>query len=114
MIQKNEALLKKVSQELFDVFKKEDLPTKKSYIILKRVVIDSENGFFQYWINHINSLKDFETGYKSGTEKSYLEKIILKELSGPEVKNWEASKKKKYKDYILKLKLTDTPDVFFK
>lgn len=113
MINKNETMLKKVSQELFDVFKKEELLTKKSYIVLKRVVIATENGFFQYWINHLELLKDFETGYKSGTEKSYLEKIVLKELSDPEVKNWELSKKKKYKNYILKLKITDNPEIFF-
>ena len=70
LVNKNETLLKKVSQELFESFKKEELPTKKSYIVLKQVVISTENGFFQYWINNLDNLKDFETGYKAGTEKS--------------------------------------------
>lgn len=113
LVNKNETLLKQVSQELFESFKKEELPTKKSYIILKQVVISSENGFFQYWINNLDSLKDFETGYKAGTEKSYLEKIVLKELNDTTIKNWDISKKNKFKEYILKLKITDNPEVYF-
>ncbi|WP_333807617.1 thioredoxin family protein [Flavobacterium sp.] len=113
LVNKNETLLKKISQELFESFKKEELPTKKSYIILKQVVISTENGFFQYWINNLDSLKDFETGYKAGTEKSYLEKIVLKELNDTTIKNWDISKKNKFKEYILKLKITDNPEVYF-
>lgn len=113
MVHKNEAMLTKVSQELFESFKKEELPTNKSYIILKQVVNSSENGFFQYWINNLDKLKDFETGHKAGTEIFSLEKIVLKELSDPNVKKWDISKKNKFKQYILKLKITDNPDVFF-
>ena len=85
----------------------------KSYIILKQVVNSTENGFFQYWINNLDKLKDFETGSKAGTEISHLETIVLKQLSDPNIKNWEVSKKNKFKDYILKLKITDNPEVFF-
>ena len=113
LVNKNEAMVKKVSQELFESFKKEELPTKKSYIVLKQVVISTENGFFQYWINNLENLKDFETGYKAGTEKSYLEKIVLKELNDKTIKSWDVSKKDKFKDYILKLKITDNPEVYF-
>ncbi len=113
IIQKNEDLLNRVSQELFEVFKKEELPTKKSYIVLKQVVISTENGFFQYWINHLDALKGFESGFKEGTEKSYLKSIVLKELSDKAVKNWDKSKKDKFREYILKLKITSDPEVFF-
>lgn len=113
LVNKNETLLKQVSQELFESFKKEELPTKKSYIILKQVVVSTENGFFQYWINNLENLKDFETGYKAGTEKSYLEKIVLKELNDTTIKSWDTSKKDKFKEYILKLKITDNPEVYF-
>ena len=113
LVHKEETMLKKVSQELFDAFKKEELPTKKSYIVLKQVVISTDNGFFQYWINNLDSLKDFETGYKAGTEISYLEKIVLKELNDPTIKKWDTAKKEKYKEYILKLKITDNPEVYF-
>jgi len=113
LVKKNEVMLKKVSQELFESFKKEELPTKKSYIILKQVVVSTENGFFQYWINNLENLKDFETGYKAGTEKSYLEKIVLKELNDIAIKSWDKSKKDIFKDYILKLKITENPEVYF-
>ena len=113
LVNKNENLLKQVSQELFESFKKEELPTKKSYIILKQVVNSTENGFFQYWINNLEHLKDFETSYKAGTEKSYLEKIVLKELNDTTIKSWDTSKKDKFKEYILKLKITDNPEVYF-
>jgi thiol-disulfide isomerase/thioredoxin len=113
LVNKNEAMVQKVSQELFESFKKEELPTKKSYIILKQVVVSTENGFFQYWINNLENLKDFETGYKAGTEKSYLEKIVLKELNDNTIKSWDTSKKDKFKEYILKLKITDNPEVYF-
>lgn len=113
LIHNDETTLKKVSQELFDAFKKEELPTKKSYIVLKQVVISTDNGFFQFWINNLDNLKDFESGYKAGTEISYLEKIVLKELNDPTIKSWNTSKKDKYKEYILKLKITDNPDVYF-
>lgn len=113
LLNKNEHLLKRVSQELFESFKKEELPTKKSYIVLKQVVISYENGFFQYWINHIDDLKDFETGSKIGTEKLALERIVLKELSDSAIKKWNSQKVEDFKIYIKILKLSDNPNIYF-
>lgn len=113
LVQKNEVMLKKVGQELFESFNKEELPTYKSYIVLKQVVNSTENGFFQYWINNLENLKDFEKDYKSGTEPIALEKILLKELSNPDRINWSEEKKNVFKDYVLKLKITDNPDSYF-
>lgn len=113
LIKKNTVLLKKVTQELYNSFNKAELPTKKSYLILKNVVRSTENGFFQYWISNIENLKNFEIGIKEGTETHYLQTIVLNELSDPNLKNWDNAKKDKFKDYILKLKITDNPDVFF-
>lgn len=113
MVNKNDVLLKKVAQELYESFNKSELPTKKSYVILKNVVKSTDNGFFQYWISNIDNLKGFETGAKEGTETSYLQTIVLRELSDPNIKNWDKAKKEQFKNYILKLKITDDPDVFF-
>ena len=113
LIQKNDALLKTVTQQLFESFNKAELPTKKSYLILKQVVNSTDNGFFQYWVNNVEGLKGFETGAKADTELGYLQTILLRELSQPDIKKWDLAKKNKYKDYILKLKITDNPDVFF-
>ena len=98
---------------MFESFNKAELPTKKSYLILKQVVNSTDNGFFQYWVNNVDGLKGFETGAKADTELGYLQTIILRELSQPDIKKWDLAKKNKYKDYILKLKITDNPDVFF-
>ncbi len=112
-IQKKDSLLKVVNNELFQAFPKEELPTLKSYTILKQVINSAENGFFEYWITHLDQLKGFEKGTKAGTEKTALEKIILKEITHPGVKNWETEKKEKYKKYIKLLKITDKPEVYF-
>ena len=112
-INKNDELLKQVAQEMFESFNKAELPTKKSYIILKNVVTTTENGFFQYWMDNIENLKGFEKGANEGTEKSHMQTIVLRELTDPYIKNWDKEKIKKFKKYILKLKITDNPDVFF-
>ena len=113
VIYKDQELLKKVTQQLFESFNKDELSTKKSYLILKRIVNSSENGFFQYWITNLDNLKDFETGPHAGTEHSYLSKIVLTELAAPNVKSWGKSKKDTFKNYIVKLKITENPEVFF-
>ena len=112
-INKNDELLKQVAQEMFESFNKAELPTKKSYIILKNVVTSTDNGFFQYWMDNIENLKGFEKGANEGTEKSHMQTIVLRELTDPYIKNWDKEKIKKFKKYILKLKITDNPDVFF-
>lgn len=113
IVTKNEKSLNKVTQELFESFKKEELPTKKSYIVLKQVVQTTENGFFQFWMKHLDDLKGFESGYKEGTEKEVLTQIVLKELSDPLIKKWDDKKKEIFKKYILDLKITDNPNVYF-
>lgn len=113
IVTKNEKLLNKVTQELFNSFKEEELLTKKSYIVLKQVVHTTENGFFQFWMNHLDDLKGFESGYKEGTEKEVLTQIVLKELSDPLIKKWDDKKKETFKKYILDLKITDNPNVYF-
>lgn len=111
----NDSLLKVVTKDLYDVYSKDSLKMRSnaSYIILKNVIKTTDNGFFIYWINNLDNLKDFEQGYKKGQEQLALEKILLKELSNPNRKNWTVEKKNLYKDYVLKLKITDNPDSYF-
>lgn len=111
----NDSLLKVVTEDLYNVYSKdsEKMSSNSSYIILKNVINSTENGFFIYWMNNLDKLKDFEQGYKKGQEKEALEKILLKELSNPDRKNWSEAKKNLFKDYVLKLKITDNPDTYF-
>lgn len=113
VVTEDEKTLNKVTQELFESFKEEELITKKSYIVLKQVVHTTENGFFQFWMNHLDDLKNFESGHKVGMEKEVLNKIVLKELSDPQIKKWDNKKKETFKKYILDLKITDNPNVYF-
>lgn len=113
IVTKNEKLLNKVAQELFNSFKEEELITKKSYIVLKQVVHTTENGFFQFWMEHLDDLKGFESGHKEGMEKEVLNKIVLKELSDPLIKKWDDKKKETFKKYILDLKITNNPNIYF-
>lgn len=112
---KNDSLLKIVTNDLYNVYSKDSLKmsSNSSYTILKNVINSSENGFFIYWINNLEKLNGFEQGYNIGQEKLVLEKILLKELSNPVRLNWSKAKKDLYKEYILKLKITDNPDSFF-
>lgn len=110
---KDEDKIIQVTQNLFDSFSKAELPTRKSYTVLKNVIIDTENGFFQYWISNLDKLKGMEEGANEGRETEVLEKIVLKALASPDVKQWPASKKNKFKTWIKTLGITDNPDVFF-
>ncbi|WP_318640817.1 thioredoxin family protein [Flavobacterium ardleyense] len=113
IVNREDHKLKKVTQDLFESFDKSELSTKKSYLILKRVVKDSDNGFFKFWLDNLDQLNGFESGENAGTEKSYLSRIVLIELTDPNIKKWGQAKKEKYKNYILKLKIVDDPNVFF-
>ena len=113
IVNREDQKLKKVTQDLFESFDKSELSTKKSYLILKRVVKDSDNGFFKFWLDNLDQLNGFESGENAGTEKSYLSRIVLIELTDPNIKKWGQTKKEKYKNYILKLKIVDDPNVFF-
>ena len=111
----NESLLKKVTNDLYEVYSKDasKMTSNSSYVILKNVVNSTEDGFFIYWINNLDTITNSDQGYEKEQIQSALEKILLKELSNPERKNWNIKKKNLFKDYILKLKITDNPDGYF-
>lgn len=104
----------KVSQELYESFNKEELPTKKSYIVLKQVIKNTDNGFFQFWIHNLDKLNGFENKHKAGTEKLVLEQIVINELNKSNYKNFDAAKKEIYKNYLQKLNLINEIDRYFK
>lgn len=113
VVQKNWKKQKEVAEELFKSYPKEELNSQKSYIILKNVIYSTENGFFLYWIENMDQLKGMETGAKSGKEKEVLERIILKELASPFRNEWSEFKKTQMKAWIIKLGITNNPDVYF-
>lgn len=105
--------LNKVTADLFEAFPKKDLASTKSYIILKNVIVDIENGFFKFWINNLDKISGLDSGMRNGSEKTVLEEILLRHLSGQEHLKWSETKKKDVKEMIKKLGITDKPEVFF-
>ena len=76
----NDALSNEISSKLFDVFPKQNLATIQSYLILKNSVKSIDNGFFIYWYENKENLKDFEKGSQKGTEIKVLEHILLESI----------------------------------
>ena len=111
----NDSLLEVVTKDLYDVYSKDSskMSSEASYTILKNVIKSTKNGFFVYWINNLESVKKNEQNFTKDEIQLALEKILLKELSNPNRINWSEEKKNLFKDYVLKLKITDNPDSYF-
>lgn len=100
-----------ISNELYQVYPKENLKNHQSYLILKNTVNHIDNGFFQYWYEHLDDLKDFEKGAKKGTEIKVLEKILLESIQKDKDK-WDLAKIQKVKAYTIGLGLSKTGNDF--
>ena len=110
---KNQELLDEIANQLFISFPKEQLSSQKSYLILKNAVFDLDNGFFQYWINNLNLLINFEKDSKKGTEINVVQQIIFNAINSEQRKKWSLEKIIKVKDYALKSGLTKDPEGYF-
>lgn len=110
---KNKTLVNQLADDLFEAFPKEKLDSKTSYIITKNAVFSIENGFFIYWINHFDQLKDFEQGANKGKEITVIQGILTQAINSEERENWDLAKIKSVKEMIVKTELNTNPDVFF-
>lgn len=92
----------KVANALFSIYPKENLGTIDSYIILKDLVTDVDNGFFQYWIKNINLAAELEKnhGGKAGGEKETLGKVINLSITNPISKEYSSEKLTRIKTYM--------------
>lgn len=109
---KDERMVNRIANDLYDAFPKDQLATQKSYTILKNCVFSIDNGFFTYWVNNIDKLKDFETGYKAGTEVKVLQEILLKTINSDAKNSWNLAKIKSVKELIEKTGLSTNPDAY--
>lgn len=110
---KQDSLAKQIAYDLYEAFPKDNLGTKKSYIVTKNCVSSIDNGFFIYWVNHINQLTGMETGRYEGREKQQLSKILFNEINSPNSRSWDLTKIQMVKDMITKLEYSDNPEAFF-
>lgn len=107
----NDELSNIISNQLFEVYPKSNLGTRQSYLILKNSVFSTDNGFFIYWYDNRENLKDFEKGSKSGEEIKVLEKIVLESIQKQKA-NWNLAQIKKAKEYTIGLGLSKTGNDF--
>ena len=110
---KNDSLRMIIAAELFQAFPKADLGSEKSYIITKNCVSSIDNGFFMYWIGHVDEFKAFEKRSKNAHETNVLADILLRSINSIERKNWSLSKIQAVKEMILKTELSKDPNSFF-
>lgn len=92
-------LVHKIADELYEIFPKENLNNNTSYLILKNAVFTTNNGFFKYWINNLDELKDFEKGYREGTEKEQIERIIALDVNNQE-RAWTSKELAEMRKYM--------------
>lgn len=109
---KNTALRKTIANELYAVYPKEELGTQKSYIITKNCVDDIDNGFFKYWIVHIEEMKQYEKNSKTLHVTNVLADILQKAINENRNK-WDAATIRQVKVWIVETELGKDPDAFF-
>lgn len=110
---KNDSLRKIIADELFKAYPAKDLGTEKSYIILKNCVTDIDNGFFRYWIGHIDEIKLLEKNAKSSHPVNVLGDIVQHAINSNERKNWDLAKIRSVKEMILQTEMSKDADAFF-
>lgn len=110
---KNDSLRAILADELFKAYPKEDLGKEKSYIITKNCVNSINNGFFTYWVNHIDEIKVFEKNAKNAHQTNVLGDILQRSINSDERKNWDLARISAVKEMIRKTEMSKDPDAFF-
>lgn len=110
---KRDAEIIKVGNELFEVYPKNELLGQESFYVLKKAIIDIENGFFKHWINNIEALNAFGIKINPKYNADDLQQIILKSIYRPGSKNWDLKKINEVKTLVLKTNLSKNPNVYF-
>ena len=110
---KNDSLRKIIADELFKAYPTANLGLEKSYIIMKNCVSTIDNGFFKYWIAHVDEIKAFETNAKTAHQANALGDILQKSINSNDRKSWDLVKIRSVKEMILKTAMSKDPDAFF-
>ena len=92
----------KAANDLFEMYPKNELNSISSYILLRDIVTDVDNGFFQYWIKNLNSAADIERNYggKVGGEKESLGKVISFSVMDSSSRNFSTEKLARIREYM--------------
>lgn len=104
---------KKVTEALWTVFPKEQVGGNLSWQITKKVVNDTENEFFRYWIEHIPEAAAIEKAEgQAGQEMQVLGRIVQQTLFSQESKNFSSDKIKVLELYMQKVGAGPYADAF--
>lgn len=98
------AVALKASDDLYEIFPKDQLGTELSWKITKKCVIDIENGFAKYWFDNIPVAAEFER--KEGhpdNEKNSLGWIVQSSLFSPRALKYSTNQVNVIKDYMTRL-----------
>jgi thiol-disulfide isomerase/thioredoxin len=104
-----DSLIRIVSNDLFDVFDKNELASKKSYMITKKCINHPENGFFKFWIERMELMKEVG-GCEHGEHKEIMQYILINALQKDEFD--DLSQLQLLKSYVIKSELSDNPDAY--
>lgn len=90
-----------VANDLYAAFPKEKLNEKQSWFILKKCVMDMENGFAEHWFKNIDSaaLLEAEDGHR-GNEQNALGQVIQASLYSRRGFNYNLDQVNKVKQYM--------------
>jgi thiol-disulfide isomerase/thioredoxin len=102
-----------MADELFRAFPIADLGSKKSYTITRNCVNSIDNGFFKYWIQHLDKMDELETDAYKGQGKKCLAEIVRTCILSKESENWGLEKIAVIKEYVLQTDMSKVPDAFF-
>lgn len=93
-----------VARAVYDAFPKNDLHSPISWAITKKIVEDVDNGFAQYWLNHVAEAKQFEAagGHPNGEQNVY-GVIIQNSLYSLRGQTYSSAKLKKIREYMNKV-----------
>jgi thiol-disulfide isomerase/thioredoxin len=90
-----------VTNDLYALFPKEELSSHTSWFILKKCVMDVENGFAEHWFNNIPIAQQFETAEgHAGNEQNALGMIIQSSLYSQRGLKYSLAQLQKVRNYM--------------
>jgi thioredoxin-related protein len=89
---------------LFEAFDKSKIASEESWKLTKKTVSDMDNGFAEYWLNHVKEAAVFESkeGH-SGNESNILGGIVQASIYGARSGDIDMAKVNKIKKYMTNL-----------
>ncbi len=90
-----------VANELYNNYPKNNLSDKQSWAIVKKCIMDIENGFAEHWLNNMETAKKYaaEEGH-AGSEMNALGMLVQMAIYDPKGAKYSLAKVNKLKKYM--------------